>query len=93
MRNRSQGMGAVQRFGKYNGDFSTKNCHICPMFLVQVELLKALRIKAEFRDLNINPSFADELVNRLGLLMVHGTTHGISDIKQCRRLAQNSMQQ
>ncbi|KAK6743936.1 hypothetical protein RB195_010933 [Necator americanus] len=32
-----------------------------------VELLKALRIKAEFRDLNIDPSFADELADRMRL--------------------------
>ncbi|VDM77966.1 unnamed protein product [Strongylus vulgaris] len=32
-----------------------------------VELLKALRIKAEIRDLYIDPSFADELVDRMRL--------------------------
>ncbi|KIH69253.1 hypothetical protein ANCDUO_00407 [Ancylostoma duodenale] len=32
-----------------------------------VELLKALRIKAEFRDLNIDPTFADELADRMRL--------------------------
>ncbi|KAK5975149.1 Glutaredoxin domain-containing protein, partial [Trichostrongylus colubriformis] len=32
-----------------------------------VELLKALKIKAEFRDLNIDPSYADELADRLRL--------------------------
>lgn len=32
-----------------------------------VELLKALKIKAEFRDLNLDPSFADELADRMRL--------------------------
>ncbi|KAK6026551.1 hypothetical protein OSTOST_07469 [Ostertagia ostertagi] len=32
-----------------------------------VELLKALKIKAEFRDLNIDPSYADELADRMRL--------------------------
>ncbi|KJH53023.1 hypothetical protein DICVIV_00708 [Dictyocaulus viviparus] len=32
-----------------------------------VELLKALKIKAEFRDLNIDPSFGDELADRMRL--------------------------
>ncbi|PIO74733.1 glutaredoxin [Teladorsagia circumcincta] len=32
-----------------------------------VELLKALKIKAEFRDLNLDPSYADELADRMRL--------------------------
>ncbi|CAJ0597601.1 unnamed protein product [Cylicocyclus nassatus] len=32
-----------------------------------INLLRALRIKAEFRDLYLDPTFADELVDRMGL--------------------------